>query len=328
MKRIRVVVPVYNDWTSFRMLLDGLDKEAATLPFRLFVSAVNDGSTESADAALGDLTNLQCLQGAEIIHLLTNLGHQRAIAIGLCVVVEDDNFDAVLIMDADGEDSPETIQHLTRGIGDQKDFCVVARRRRREETLTFKLGYQLYKLTFKAVTGKAINYGNFSILSKCYAQRLVMISDLWNNLPAAILRSRLPTTSVSIDRCSRYAGTSKMNFTSLIVHGLSSLSVYADTIFVRLLVLSVGIFLFSLLAVPVLLIMRLIFPAHATPGWATTITFCLAIIILQVFLTALSSILMLLHNRVQRLVVPKLDYRPYISSRQRLFSSTPTENFS
>jgi polyisoprenyl-phosphate glycosyltransferase len=321
MDKVRLVVPVYNDWTSFRMLLDRLDTTAATLPFRLFLSAINDGSTEPAEPALGDLSALRHLYGAEIVHLSVNLGHQRAIAAGLCLAVEDDDFDAVLIMDADGEDPPETIQFLTSGIGDREDFCIVARRRRREETLSFKLSYQLYKMAFKIVTGKVINFGNFSILSRGYARRLVMISDLWNNLPAAILRSRLPITSVSIDRGSRYAGKSKMNFTSLIVHGLSGISVYADTIFVRLLMLSIGLVVVSIFTIGVLLTLRLFFPAHATPGWTTTVTFGLAIIILQILFTALSSILMLLNNRVQRLVIPKLDYLHYVGSRQRLFGN-------
>jgi hypothetical protein len=69
----------------------------------------------------------------------------------------------------------------------------------------------------------------------------------------------------------------------------------------------------------VLLGLRLFVPAHATPGWATTIIFGLSIIILQLVVTALSSLLMLLNNRVQRLVIPKLDYVPYVRSRQMLF---------
>jgi hypothetical protein len=112
-----------------------------------------------------------------------------------------------------------------------------------------------------------------------------------------------------------------MNFTSLIVHGLSGISVYADTIFVRLIMLSVGLIISSVIAVLVLLTLRIYFPAHATPGWATTVTFGLIIIILQVLFTALSSILMLLNNRVQRLIVPKIDCPVYIDYRQRLFGS-------
>jgi hypothetical protein len=323
MNRVRLVVPVYNDWVSFRHLLGELDRASADLPFQLFVSAVDDGSNEPALPALGDLSHLQRLAGCEIIHLAVNVGHQRAIAIGLCVAAQDQNqdqnFDAVLIMDADGEDPPSAIGTLTQGIGDREHFCVVAMRRKRVETLSFKFFYLLYKTFFQLITGKTISFGNFCILSASSVQQLVMISDLWNNLPAAILRSRLPIEAVTIDRGRRYAGKSKMNFISLVAHGFSGISVYADTIFVRLLILSAALVVAGVLCFIALLFLRIFYPAHATPGWATTIIFGLAIIILQLVVTALSSLLMLLNSRVQRLVIPKLDHVPYVRSRVALF---------
>jgi len=326
LESLRIITPVFNDWQSFRQLLVELDNVAASAPLRIFVSAVDDGSNDNAMAVLQDLPPLQHLVGVEIVHLSVNIGHQRAIAVGLCVAANDQDFDAVLIMDADGEDPPQAIAPLTAAIAGRNDFCIVAQRKKRVETASFKFFYLLYKNFFKIVTGKSISFGNFSMLSRSYVDRLVMVSDLWNNLPAAILRSRLPITFVPVHRGRRYAGTSKMNFTSLIVHGLSAISVYADTIFVRLLILSALLIPLSVIAVSFLLTLRLFFPAHATPGWATTIAFGLAIIILQVLFTALSSILTLLNNRVQRLILPKIDYAPYVSSRRCIFGRTLKES--
>lgn len=329
MNRLRLVIPVYNDWPSFRILLRELDQVAAKLPFRMFVTAVNDGSTDVPDADFYSFGDLPHLEGAEILHLAGNVGHQRAIAIGICQAVTDDDFDWLLIMDGDGEDPPAAIEQLLRTVGQRVDFCVVAQRRKRAETILFKLSYLLYKSMFKVVTGKAINFGNFSILSQSYARRLVMVSDLWNNLPSAILRSRLPIISVPVDRGRRYAGTSRMNFTSLVVHGLSGISVYADTIFVRLLFLTIFLAVFGTISVATVLTLRFFFPGHATPGWATTVIFGLTIILLQVFFTALSSIVMLLNNRVQRLVVPIVDFKIYVAHRQMLFTrsfATTVEN--
>jgi polyisoprenyl-phosphate glycosyltransferase len=319
MEKLRLVIPVYNDWQSFRMLLRELDQMAAKLPVRMFVTAVDDGSTESPGAEFSQFTDLQHLEGAEILHLAGNVGHQRAIAIGLCTAVTDDNFDAVLIMDADGEDPPQTIEHLLQQIGQRTDFCVVAQRRKRSEKALFKVSYLIYKTIFKLTTGKTINFGNFSVLSRSYARRLVLVSDLWNNLPSAILRSRLPIISVPVDRGQRYQGTSKMNFTSLVIHGLSGISVYADTIFIRLLILTIFLFFFGVFSIATVLTLRLFFPIHATPGWATTVTFGLTIILLQAFFTALSSILMLLNSRIQRLVIPIIDFKPYLAHRELLF---------
>jgi polyisoprenyl-phosphate glycosyltransferase len=328
MDKLRLIVPVYNDWSSFRILLRELDQVAANLPFRIFVTAVDDGSTEEPPASFNSFSDLQHLAGAEILHLAGNMGHQRAIAIGLCQTVTDDDFDAVLIMDADGEDSPQSIEKFIASIGQRTDFCIVAQRKKRTEKALFKASYLLYKTIFKLVTGKTINFGNFSLLSRSYARRLVMVPDLWNNLPAAILRSRLPIISVPLDRGRRYTDASKMNFTSLIVHGLSGISVYADTIFVRLLLLTIFLLTFGTISVATVLTLRLFFPPHATPGWATTVTFGMTIILLQVIFTALSSILMLLNNRVQRLVVPIVDFKIYVEHRQLLFGkhfSAPVE---
>jgi hypothetical protein len=319
--RLRVVVPVYNDWKSFSMLLLGLDRVAAQLGCRMTVSAVNDGSTEPSAEANDTARSLNAIEHFEIIHLWANAGHQRAIAIGLCQACDDSDFDAVTVLDADGEDPPETIPTLLRQALGLEDFCVVAARRKRSETLTFKASYLLYKAIFKIVTGKQIGFGNYSVFSASYARRLVMVPDLWNNLPAAVLRSRLPIREVFVDRGKRYAGRSKMNFTSLLVHGFSAISVYAETIFVRLLVATLILVLVTVVAIASTLLLRLFVPAHATPGWATTVSFGMIIIFLQVLFTTLTSMLMLLNSRVQRLVLPIVDYKPYVREREVVHTS-------
>jgi glycosyltransferase involved in cell wall biosynthesis len=324
--KLRLIIPVYNDWISLGMLLRELDTTAATLPFQIFVSIIDDGSTEDPPPGFHDLSGLQHLVGVEIVTVSVNVGHQRAIAIGLCVAAQDHDADAVLIMDADGEDPPHSIQALTRNISGRTDFCFIAQSKKRVETLSFKAFYMLYKWFFQLVTGQSISFGNFCLLSRSYVDRLVMVSDLWNNLPAAIMRSQLPITLVPIRRGRRYAGKSKMNFSSLIVHGFSSMSVYADTIFVRLLLLSIGLFVSCFLLILAGFSLRLFSPTHATLDWTTTVAFSMIIILVQVLLTTISSILVLLNNRVQRLFIPLVDFHPYLAGRKLIFGRTLGES--
>ena len=54
-----------------------------------------------------------------------------------------------------------------------------------------ELGYFAYKRTFWLLTGKRIDYGNFSLLPIGAVRRLAHMPELWNNLAAAIMRSRL-----------------------------------------------------------------------------------------------------------------------------------------
>jgi glycosyltransferase involved in cell wall biosynthesis len=316
--RLRVIVPVFNDWESFSILLRHLDSAAADLPCSMHVTAIDDGSMQSADAIFALGSEIHSLSRVEIIRLATNLGHQRAIAIGLCLAVDDNDSDAVLVMDSDGEDPPEAIKDLLANAAGKKDFLVVAARRKRSESMTFKASYLIYKSVFKLVTGKKIGFGNFSLYSFTYVKRLVMLPDLWNNLAAAVLRSRLPMKEIFVDRGKRYAGKSQMNFVSLIVHGFSAISVYADTIFVRLLMVTIVLVALTVGAVSTTVLLRLFVPAHATPGWATTVSFGMTIVLLQVLFTTLTSVLSLLNSRVQRLVLPIADFRPYVAVREHV----------
>jgi polyisoprenyl-phosphate glycosyltransferase len=314
MKRLRVIVPVFNDWEAFGVLLSELDHIAGKLPISLAVIAIDDGSTIEPGAF--DSAQLQHLARVEIVHLHTNLGHQRAIAVGLCIAADDNDADGIVVMDGDGEDAPAAIARLLHCAADAPNFCVVAQRGRRSEGPAFRLSYIAYKTLFKLMTGCEIRFGNFCLLSAAYVRRLVSVSELWNNLPAAILRSRLPIREIPIDRAKRYAGKSKMNLTSLVVHGLSGISVYAETIFVRLLFLTLGLSLFSGVAIVTVLTLRLFYPLHATPGWATTVIFGVSMILAQTLSFTLLFVILLLNSRVQRLVIPIADYKPYVASRQ------------
>lgn len=230
-RQLYIVTPVFNDWPSFRILLRDLDEACSEIDWDVFVIAVDDGSTDQNDIGYIHTPNLRNLRGVKIITLATNVGHQRAIAVGLSLAVVETDADAIVVMDSDGEDRPQDIPNLLRAAEDKNGFAVVASRKRRSNTVVFKVLYVLYKVAFSVMTGRDINFGNFSLISRDTARRLIMQADLWNNLPGALLKSRARLTEVPINRGHRYAGTSKMNYTSLIVHGMSQISVYSDVIF-------------------------------------------------------------------------------------------------
>lgn len=297
------------------MLVRDLNEVAGELGLQLTVSAVDDGSTAAVTVKASDFAGLEHLDKIEVIQLATNVGHQRAIAVGLCAAIEGDDCDAVVVMDADGEDSPAAIKNLIQTAGSGDNYCVVARRGKRSENLTFKIAYTMYKIFFRLLTGREILFGNFCLLSRKYVRRLVNIPDLWNNVPAAILRSRLPIRMVTVDRSRRYAGRSKMGLTSLVTHGFSGISVYADTIFVRFFFFSLALFLLSVVSIVLVLTLRIFFPPYATPGWASTVTFGMSIILVQILSFTLSFILMLFNGRLQMPAIPRATYQAYIDER-------------
>jgi hypothetical protein len=191
---------------------------------------------------------------------------------------------------------------------------VLARRAKRSESLAFRFWYFVYKLGFHLLSGQAIGFGNYSLIPMSAVQRLVHMPELWNNLAACILRSRLPYTTVPTVRGARYTGQSTMNLVSLVVHGLSVMSVHSDVIFVRALLGAAFVATVSIAGIAAVTITRLA-TNLAIPGWATTAVGDLLIILLQTVVIITAASLTMLAGRSNRPIIPIVDSPPYIVRR-------------
>jgi hypothetical protein len=140
-------------------------------------------------------------------------------------------------MDGDGEDSPTDIRRLIECYDSNGAKRVVfALRQRRSEGALFQVFYQIYRAIHWLLTGVSVRIGNFSLIPSSHLHRLVVVSDIWNHYAAGVVKARVPIAHVPTSRASRLTGRPKMNFTSLVVHGLSAISVFRDRLGVRLLV--------------------------------------------------------------------------------------------
>lgn len=268
-----IVMPVYEDRESARILMRHLQAQAPVTPY---VVAVEDGSIRDPLAA-ADIAEAG-LEG-EVVVLARNMGHQRAIAAGLAYVAATFEADAVVVMDCDGEDTPESIAPLLAQLKTGRYDAVVAWRRKRSETLKFRVFYVFYRFLFQLMTGREIRFGNFTALSMRAVKRLAAMQELWVHVAASVMVSRLRVGNVEIDRGTRYAGTSQMNFVSLALHGMRSIMVFAEDVLVR-----VGIFcaLLAGLALGLLaatVVLKSI--GFATPGWFSIAVGVLVLILMQ-----------------------------------------------
>ncbi len=294
--RIAIVMPVLDDWVSFSIMIQAIAQRFANAERKFIVVAVDDGSTMHLGDAGVLLPHGSCIEAIEVLQLAINLGHQRAIAVGLASIARRDDITTVVVMDSDGEDRPEDIAILLAAANRHPDHVVFAQRTRRSEGMTFRIGYAIYKLLFRIFVGHTIDFGNFCLLPNSVVRRLVHMPELWNNLAAAIMRSRLPRIAVPTVRGVRHAGRSHMNVPSLVLHGLSAMSVYVDQIFVRVLLGTAVAAAITILAGLIVVIVRF-GTSFGVPGWASTMIGDLFIILMQTIVIAVATTLMVLGNR-------------------------------
>ncbi|HEX5431150.1 MAG TPA: glycosyltransferase [Bryobacteraceae bacterium] len=306
LNQIAIVLPVYNDWAAAQQLIPLIEDALARTDYRARVLLVDDASAIASPEEWPE--DLHHIEEVSILHLRRNLGHQRAIAIGLVHLYQNwTDLDAVIVMDADGEDRPQDIPALLERFAVEGGRKVIfAARSKRLESAGFQFFYHAYRLLHKALTGVSVRVGNFSVLPKEALERLMVISELWNHYAAAIFRARIPFTSIPLPRGRRLAGRSKMNFASLVVHGLSAISVFSDVVGARLLALTA----FAGLAVSLLIGLTAgirLFTDLAIPGWATYVSGILLIILAQALIVSVALAFLIMNGRASQSFIPMRD---------------------
>ena len=314
-----VLIPIYEDWVSARALIELLEGVFAGMGTSARVLLIDDGS-QTAPGDWGTLP-LAAIRRVDTLRMRRNLGHQRAICIGLCHVQASPDYAncrGLVIMDGDGEDQPADVPRLISRFLDLGAGSVVfAERRRRSEGVVFTVMYHLYRLAHRAVTGIAVRVGNFSVVPMHLARRLAVVSEMWNHYAAAVLHARLPIDMVPTVRGTRLHGRSRMNFISLVGHGLSAMSVFSDRIGVRSLVVTMVMMFVLLLAFVATLAVRLL-TTIAIPGWASIVLGLIGVLLLQGLLLSAVFTFLIQLGRAGSSFLPARDYAWFIEGETPL----------
>jgi glycosyltransferase involved in cell wall biosynthesis len=302
--KVIVVTPVYEDvQASSRLFRELVELFNDTV----FVVAVDDGS-------ITEPVQIEHLQKAGasgcVLRLRRNVGHQRAIAIGLSYVSEHmQQQHRVVVMDSDGEELPATILDLLAHLESEQIDVVVAKRKSRVETFRFKVFYALYKRLFRLMTGRSLGFGNFMALKYHAVKRLVAMQELSIHVAGAVLASKLRTAVCPLDRGPRYAGVSKMNFVGLALHGFKGLMVFAEDVLVRAGIVCAAVATLSIIGTIIAVILKI--TGFSTPGWFSIF---LGILVLMFLQTGALALMMLMLTGIVRgvTIATAITYREFI----------------
>ena len=230
MSKIKILIPIYNDWESVFQLLEDIDSKIYDLKHEISVLIINDSSTEEKPQNNFDLKKISSIK---IINMKKNKGHARCNAAGLKYINDKEDFDYVIPMDGDGEDRPEELNLLIEKVKDYPNTAVTANRVKRSEGLIFKFCYLVHKYLTFIFTGQTIKYGNYTCLPKSIVKEMINEPATWGSFSGSLAKIAKDRKFIPSMRGKRYFGPSKMSFVNLLKHSLSIIAVFKTTLLIR-----------------------------------------------------------------------------------------------
>tara|TARA_B100000035_G_scaffold84131_1_gene70686 strand:- start:83 stop:952 length:870 start_codon:yes stop_codon:yes gene_type:complete len=228
--KIKILIPVYNDWQSVFKVLNEINNLSIDPKFQISIIIINDASNHdrpNIDENFGNISSLK------ILNLKKNQGHTRGIATAMKYVYEKDDFDYVIPMDGDGEDRPEEIKNFLNQIDVTNEKAIVGERVKRSEDFLFKSCYLIHKLITFVFTGQSIKFGNYTCLPKSTVKKMIDEKATWNSFSGSLKKVEKNLISIPSIRGARYFGPSQMNFQKLLKHSLCIMSVFRNTFLIR-----------------------------------------------------------------------------------------------
>jgi polyisoprenyl-phosphate glycosyltransferase len=218
-KSFAIVAPCYNERDGITQFLDELEQVLSCTLRTFNVFVIDDGSEDDTLSILRSYRFNSPKFSLHSLSLQHNLGHQAAIRQGLIYIAElDQRFDGIIIMDSDGEDDPNGILKMLE-IGQAE--IIFAERGDRQENISFRLSYLLYKVLFKMITGRKINFGNFSMINSDVLQTIS--HQDYRHFASFLSKQNFKIDKIKVDKRVRISGKSKMNYKALFYHGIYSI---------------------------------------------------------------------------------------------------------
>ena len=230
MKKIIILIPIYNDWKSLIKLIEEISENINIFSNFKFECLVINVSSSISQPKLLKPRNFHSLK---IMNMKQNKGHARCNAFGIRHVFEKEDFDYLILMDGDGEDRPVEIKNFMEKILNNPNNSIVAKRIKRSEGFFFKLLYEIHKIITFIFTGKIINFGNYSCLTKKDVKKIFSKASLWSSYSGTLKKFVPNLNTINSTRGLRYFGPSQMSFLKLIIHSFSIVAVFKINVAIR-----------------------------------------------------------------------------------------------
>ena len=261
-----VVAPVYNEIGCVEEFYKQVSSVMDSLKASWELVLVDDGSTDGSTDVIRKLAQED--SHVQPVIFARNFGHQIAVTAGLDYA----RGDAVIMIDADLQDPPEVILDLIKKWKEGYEV-VYAVRRSREGESWFKLATAsaFYRLIYRITDVKIpLDTGDFRLLDRKVVDVMGQMRERHRFLRGMTSWVGYRQIGVEYDRKERFAGKTKYPFNKMLalaLNAITSFSYFPLQVATYLGFICAGI---SIVAIPVVIVLRLSHQA-ALLGQATTL---------------------------------------------------------
>jgi polyisoprenyl-phosphate glycosyltransferase len=260
---ISIVVPVFNEQETLPELHRRLTDQLATLPHDYEIVLVDDGSRDGSTEMIRELA----LRDAHVrgLSLSRNFGHEAAIEAGM----RDARGDAVAVMDADLQDSPDALVKLIHAWEGGADVAYAVRTDRKEGRILRLAFRAFYRLAGRMMSiDLPQDAGPFSLMSRRAVDVLNAMPEHNRYFPGLRAFTGFRQVAVDVERHERLAGETKYSISKR-----ASGAVNAIVSFSKLPLRAVTVLGFISAALSILaglfVVIASLFADELAPGWAS-----------------------------------------------------------
>jgi glycosyltransferase involved in cell wall biosynthesis len=202
---VSVVMPAYNEAENLAVVVPRTVEVLTELGRPHEVLIVDDGSTDGTADLMAEL----CRRSPTVryMRLRRNYGKSTALQAGFDRV----RGDRIVLMDADGQDSPDEVPKLLRALDERNLDLVTGARHRREDRFVKRTTSRLYNRVTRAVTGvdgRDFNSG-LKAMRRSVMNPLVLYGELHRYIPVLAVWSGFRVGEVEVEHRARIHGASK-----------------------------------------------------------------------------------------------------------------------
>ena len=269
-KIISIVLPVFNEEAILKELHQKLSEVISRRSERFEIIFVNDGSVDKSLAVLLDIRkqdNRIC-----ILDFSRNFGHQNSLNAGL----RETKGDAVILMDADLEDSPKDILKFLEKWDIGYEVVYAIRKNRNVPWLKSLLFKLFHKLNNRLSTIDMEAAGIFSLMDRAVVNAIININERNLYLPGLRSWVGFKQIGIEVDRGVRYDASPRVGIFRLYKLAFDSFTAFSSNLLSLPIIVGLVFFATSIMAIIVIVILKIFYDIGPW-GWASLVSIILLI---------------------------------------------------